>query len=50
MDITLIIGLSVILVAYLLIWAFIIKANKIINKIEETGITDSRDIEKALDL
>ena len=50
MDITLIIGLSVIGVAYVLIWAFTIKANNIIKKIDETGITDSRDIEKALDL
>lgn len=50
MDITLLIGLSVIGVAYLLTWAFIVKSNKIIDKIEETGITDSRDIEKALDL
>jgi len=50
MDITLIIGLSVICVSYALVWAFIIKANGIIKKIDETGITDSRDIEKALDL
>lgn len=50
MDITLIIGASVIGLSYILIWAFIIKANRIINKIEETGITDSRDIEKTLDL
>ena len=50
MDITLITGLSIIAVAYILIWLFIIKANKIINKIDETGITDSRDIEKTLDL
>ena len=50
MDITLIIGLSIIGISYLLIWAVIIKANGIIKKIDETGITDSRDIEKALDL
>jgi len=50
MDITLIIGLSIILVAYALTWVFILKSNKIINKIDETGIKDSRDIEKALDL
>jgi len=50
MDITLIIGLSVIGAAYILTWAFIIKASGIIKKIDETGITDSRDIEKALDL
>ncbi|MDX1358771.1 MAG: hypothetical protein R3232_08070 [Clostridia bacterium] len=50
MDITVIVGLSVIGIAYLLIWAFTLRANKIINKIEETGITDSRDIEKTLDL
>lgn len=50
MDITLIIGLSVIAAAYVLIWAITIKANKIINRIDEIGITDSRDIEKALDL
>ena len=50
MDITLVIGLSVIGISYLLIWALIIRANKIINKISETGITDSRDIEKTLDL
>jgi len=50
MDITLIIGLSIIFVAYAVTWAFIIRANRIINKIDETGIRDSRDIEKALDL
>jgi len=50
MDITFIIGLSIISVAYALIWALIIKSNKIIKKIDETGITDSRDIEKTLDL
>lgn len=50
MDITLIIGLSIIVVAYILIWALTIKANNIIEKIDEIGITDSRDIEKALDL
>ena len=50
MDISLIIGVAIIAVAYLVTWAFIIRANRIINKIDETGIRDSRDIEKALDL
>lgn len=48
MDITLIIGVSIIAVAYILTWAFIIRANRIIDKIDETGIRDSRDIEKTL--
>lgn len=50
MDNTLVIGLSIICIAYALIWAIIIKSNKIIKKIDETGITDARDIKKALDL
>jgi len=50
MDITLIIGLSIIFVAYTLTWVFMLKSNKTINKIDETGIRDSRDIEKTLDL
>ena len=48
MDITFIIGVSIIAVAYILTWAFIIRANRIIDKIDETGIRDSHNIEKTL--
>lgn len=50
MDITLMSGIAIIVIAYVSIWSLIIKSNKIIIDINRKSLKFSRDIEKELEL
>lgn len=50
MDITLIIGLTIIITVYGMIWFLIFKSKNIIQNINKSGLKSSREIEQKLEL